>query len=151
MYQTTSSSSRKKRSTAWRSGSFPWRRNPVPYDIYNFPYDIFNLIRPPIKRNKKLPEYLQDDPNIAKVKTCDLQTSRDESEVCLNRDNGSQNLDTVCKTTNSTCSRKLRCNRRNKKWHCQQGQHVYTDLVCCDLKCKELLPQHVVQNIDPLY
>ena len=138
MYQSISSSSRKKRS--WFGGRT--------HD-YGGEMLFVNLMRR-LVQHKKCPEYLQDNPNIAKVKTCDFQTSRDESELCLNRDNDSQNLDTVCKTTNSTCSRKLRCNRINKTWHCQKGEHVYTDLVCCDLTCKELSPQPVVQNIDPL-
>ena len=139
MYQTISSPSRQKRS--W----IDLPRRSDTNDAYGRLLSIFDLIK-----SKKRREYLQDDPNIAKVKTCDFQTSRDESEFCLKRDNDSQNLDTVCKTTDSTCSRKLRCYQRNKKWHCQEGEHVYTDLVCCDLKCKELLPQPVAKNIDPL-
>ena len=133
MYQTISGSSRKKRSWYW-----------VPQQ------DTFATFLRHLDQQKKHLEYLQDDPKIAKFKTCDFQTSRDESELCLNRDNDSQNLDAVCKTTNSTCSRKLRCNRINKTWYCQEGQHVYTDLVCCDLTCKEISPQPVVQNTDPL-
>ena len=77
MYQSISSSSRKKRS--WFGGRT--------HD-YGGEMLFVNLIRQ-LVQHKKCPEYLQDNPNIAKVKTCDFQTSRDESELCLNRDNDS--------------------------------------------------------------
>ena len=132
MYQSISSSSSKKMSIPRRRRSVPSRWNSVLYDIYNI-----------------ILEYLQDDP-IAKVGICDFKKSKHEAELCLNRDKDSQNLDTVCKTTNPTCRLELRCNRRYKKWHCEEGEHIYTKLMCCYLTCKELLPQRVVQNIDPL-
>ena len=74
--------------------------------------------------------------NIEKFATCDLTSSSDESDMCLNRDNGPKNLDAICEIRDATCRFKLRCNRINKRWHCQKGQHIYTDVVCCNFRCK---------------
>lgn len=77
-------------------------------------------------------------PNLSIVKfpTCDLQKSGEEADICLNRDDGPKNLDATCEIRDSTCRFKLRCNRISKKWHCQKGEHIYTDVVCCNFICK---------------
>lgn len=73
---------------------------------------------------------------IKKFPTCDLKRSGNEADMCLNRDNGAEYLDAICEIRDATCRFKLRCNKITERWHCQKGQHIYTDVVCCNLRCK---------------
>lgn len=76
---------------------------------------------------------------IVKFPICDLQRSEEEADLCLNGDHGLKNLDVICEIRDSASRFKLRCNRVNKGWLCQKGQNIYTEVFCCNFRCKRKL------------
>ena len=48
----------------------------------------------------------------------------------LNKSN--VNLDIICKIKTSNCRYKLKCSFGNNAWNCLLGEHIYTNVVCCD-------------------
>ena len=38
----------------------------------------------------------------------------------------------ICKIQTSNCRYKIKCKLANEAWNCEVGQHVYTNIVCCE-------------------
>ena len=74
---------------------------------------------------------------IEKFATCNPVISADEIDLCYKRDKSLKNLDVICEIKDKNCRFKLACNRRSWKLICKKGEHVYTDVICCDFKCKK--------------
>ena len=72
--------------------------------------------------------------SIEKIVTCNWIKSGDEVKLC----NGElEHLDTICEIKDKNCRFKLACHEDSGKFICKKGEHVYTDILCCDFKCKK--------------
>lgn len=72
---------------------------------------------------------------IQRIATCDGIISVNEIYLC----NGNlKHLGANCEIKDKTCRFKLACNTSSGKLICKKGEHVYTDVLCCNYKCKKI-------------
>lgn len=72
-----------------------------------------------------------------KFATCNTEESANEIDLCSKRDKSLKNVDVICEIRDKNCRFKLACKRHSWKLTCKKGEHVYTDVICCDFKCKK--------------
>ena len=71
-----------------------------------------------------------------KFPMCNPEISAGEIDLCYKRDKSLNNVGVNCEFQDKNCRFKLACTRHNRKLICKKGEHVYTDVICCDFKCK---------------
>ena len=77
---------------------------------------------------------------------CNHNKSALELKKCREDNTGSRKLELMCEIRDASCRFKLACSMDQiLGMHCQKGQHIYTNVFCCDFFCisKTKLPIQV--------
>ena len=62
---------------------------------------------------------------------CDLKKSNDAVALCLKKSLGGTNLDVACQA-----NLKIQCKLANSAWQCPIEKNYFTNVLCCNFKCK---------------
>ena len=67
---------------------------------------------------------------IEKFPVCDPDEAAKQASSYL--DGGNVNFDITCEIQDSNCRFKLTCNFEEEAWICKDGEHIYTNVACCN-------------------